>query len=703
MDKFHIDIDGFQLSVDPDFTIMKAAESEDIFIPHLCHHPDLPDTGGCGLCVVEIEGETEPLRACMTKVKDGMKIITKSERLDQMRRLSMELMLANHIDDCTTCPKYLKCELQSLIQYLSVSTSRMRRTLNSTPVNTSNPLIVRDLNRCVSCGRCVRVCRDVRGVGILEYQKNEYERTFVGVTENKSLAEANCMFCGACIEVCPTGALQDKDGLFKEGIREEVLVPCKNECPAHIDVPRYIRFIKEGNYSQAAAVVREKAPFPRILGMICVRFCEKGCRRNELSGPLSIRELKRFAAENDDFNWKEKAFKKQPTGKKVAVIGSGPAGLTSAYFLSKLGHTVDVYEKLPIPGGMMAAGIPEYRLPLDVVNEEIEIIKEFGVNIITNSKIEGTAQLIEKGYDSVLIAVGTDKGVRIPIPGANLPDVHLNIDFLRQDLSGEPINLKQSAIVLGGGNVAFDCARSLKRYGVDKITLICLEDRETMPADREEIEEALEEGIEIINNRTFIKIQEKQEKVTGVKCRTVEDFNFDHEGKLNLNIVENSDEIISGEMVIFAVGQKPDLEGFKDLSVDKKGNLLTGKNNDTNIPGIFAAGDVITGTSSVIEAVANGRAAASSVDIFLGGDGNIYEELSEKQNIDNAIGVIKGFSDFKRTNCALLSPSERADNFDLINKGLTETQAIEESSRCLQCDLRPQLTKQKFWSEYSRR
>lgn len=700
MSKIKIVINGMELDADENKTIMEVAEEADIYIPHLCHHPDLPDVGGCRLCVVEIQGKDEPQTACTTKVEQGMIVKTKSDKLDNMRRLSMELMLANHVDDCTTCPKYLKCELQSLIQYLGVSTSRLRRTLNAVNVDTNNPLIVRDLNRCVACGRCVRVCQDIRGVGILGLDKNEEDRTYVGVKGNLSLEDANCRFCGACVEVCPTGALQDKKGIFKEGNRNDVLIPCKHECPAGINVPKYVRFIKEGNFDEAAAVIREKAPFPKSLGLVCMRFCESGCRRKDINGAVSIRDLKRFAAEKDSYKWKEKSFRKESTNKRVAVIGSGPAGLTASYYLAKLGHTVDVYEKLPIAGGMLSAGIPDYRLPKEVVESEMDVIREAGVNIITNSKIESLTSLKDKQYDVVLIAVGTDKGVRIPIPGADLKDVYVNIDFLRRDLINLNIDMKKSVVVLGGGNVAFDCARSAKRLGCEKVSVVCLEGKDNMTASSEEIEEAKEEGIEIYNSRTFLRVGEKDGNVIGILCQEVEDFHFDENKKLVLKIKEDSEHLIPGEMIIFATGQRADLTPFEQIELSPRGLVNVDDSYKTNIDGVFAVGDAVTGTASVIGAIAGGRKAASNIDIYLGGDGVIEEVLSSEQPLDPKIGMEESFAKKECSQYQCVSVDKRINNFDLMTVGLDEITAQCEASRCLQCDLRPKLTKAKFWTEY---
>lgn len=700
MNQVKIEIDGMEVYTEKGKTIMEAAEHADIYIPHLCHHPDLHAEGGCRLCVVEINGKKEPQTACTTLAEEGMSVNTKSEDLDRLRRLSMELMLANHVDDCTTCPKYLKCELQSLIQYLGVSTSRLRRTLNAVNMETGNPLIIRDSNRCVACGRCVRVCRDVRGVGILEYHKNEEDRITVGVTGDLSLAKADCRFCGACVEVCPTGALQDKKGTFKEGNRQDILIPCKQECPAGINIPKYVRLIKEGKYEQAAAVVREKAPFPKSLGLVCMRFCESACRRKEINGAVSIRELKRFAAEQDTYQWKEKSVFKPKTEKKVAVVGAGPAGLTAAYYLVKSGHAVDVYEKLPVAGGMLSAGIPDYRLPASIVEEEIAVIREAGVKIFTNRKTNSLEELRNLGYEAILIAVGTDKGVRIPLPGADLFNVHVNIDFLRRDLLNTHMELKDSVVVLGGGNVAFDCARTAKRLGCSQVSVVCLEEEGSMTAGEEEITEAREEGIQIYNGRTFVRIIEKDGKAAGVLCREVESFTFDENRKLILTEKEDSDHVIPGEMVIFSTGQKPDLESFEELSLNRRGLMETDSSGNTGIKGVFAAGDAVTGTASVIQAIAGARKAASEIDRYLGGDGNIEESLSEYQEADGFIGKSEGFAELDRRTYRCISLDQRKDNFNLMTEGLEEAEARCEAERCLQCDLRPRLTRSRFWTEY---
>jgi len=419
--------------------ILEAALDAGIYIPNLCHHPDLKPIGACRLCVVEVEGRIDILTACTTQAETGMLVKTKTPKVEQIRRLALELMLTVHPADCSTCPKYGKCEFQSLTQYVGVSNGRLRNRHKALPVNTTNPLFVHDLSRCVLCGRCVRACQELRGVKVLDYNKKNGE-TYISPALELPLVDAGCKFCGACVEVCPTGTIRDHEGLLKTGvIRKESLVPCKTTCPAGIDIPRYIRLIRENKPSNAAAVIREKVPFPMSLGYVCNHLCENACRRKEVNESISIRDLKRFAAENDDKQWKDKSKQAPSTGKRVAVIGSGPAGLTAAYYLAKQGHGVIVFEELPLPGGMLRFGIPEYRLPSEVITEEIKEIESIGVEIRLNTRVDFLDTLFKEGYKAVLVAVGAHQGVKLPIPGADLDGVLVNIAFLRDVRLGNKV------------------------------------------------------------------------------------------------------------------------------------------------------------------------------------------------------------------------------------------------------------------------
>jgi ferredoxin len=423
-----------------------------IYIPHLCHHSDLHPIGACRLCVVEIEGMEGLHTSCTTPASHGMVVKTKSAEINETRKLSMELMLSGHQVDCGTCVKYLNCELQSLKQYLVEDHLRLKNRSRLFGVTDKNPLFRHDPNKCVLCGRCVRACHELRGVGVLFYKKKG-EETYIGVgpdpDEDMSLADAGCRFCGACAEVCPTGAIMDKHEFGKGKNRKEALLPCGTTCPAEIDIPRYIRFIREKNYAAANAVIREKVPFSAVLGYVCNHACELACRRGDVNESISIRALKRFAAEHDrEMIWRQNLSMKPETGQKIAIIGSGPGGLTAAYFLAIQGHAVTVLEELPQPGGMLRYGIPAYRLPREVLDSEIQDIVNLGVEIKTNTRVENIDGLFEQGYAAVLIAVGTHKGVKLRIPGASGEGALVSTEFLRTVNLGKRVEMGKKVMVL---------------------------------------------------------------------------------------------------------------------------------------------------------------------------------------------------------------------------------------------------------------
>lgn len=697
----NIIVDGICLEVPENKNVLDCALEAGIYIPHLCHHPNLKEIGSCRMCIVEVEGEAEVVTSCTLKARDGIKINTNSDRLRKLRNLALELLLAGHPEECTTCPKYGNCELQSLIQYIGANNARMRHRSKGFKVEEGNPLIVHDMNRCVLCGRCVRACNELRGVKVLGYQKKDLEY-YVGAVQNKLLKDADCRFCTACTEVCPTGAIRDKISLIEaDQKREDAYVPCRYACPAHTDIPKYVRYVKEGKYDEAAAVIREKLPFPKALGYICSHACELQCKRNALNEPLSIRNIKRHAAEQDTgFFWRGKGKQLPDTEKKVCVVGGGPAGMTAAYYLRKQGHSVTIKEALPELGGMMRYGIPSYRLPRTIIEEEAEVIRGTGVLVETNTRVEQPTELLMV-YDAVLMTIGTHMGVRLPMEGNQLPGVLLNVDFLRNASMGRPTGIGKRVIVLGGGNVAFDCARTAKRLGADEIHLACLEARDKMPADEEEIIQAKEEGINIYSARTFERIT-GQDNATGVDFCEVESFTFDENRRAVITKKVNSEHHIEADTIIFAVGQRPDINEAMGLPLGR-GNVISTIEGTTatDAKGIFAAGDATYGTQSVIKAIASGRDAASEIDRFLGGDGDISEKLAPEQKSNLYIGQKECFASLPREPEEIISVEKRKDNFDLVNHGICEGRISEEANRCLQCDLRLQITKPRIWSDYT--
>ncbi|MCF0127455.1 MAG: (2Fe-2S)-binding protein, partial [Pseudobutyrivibrio sp.] len=401
MSNVNITIDGVKLSVPEGMNVLDAALENGIYIPHLCHHKDLNPLGSCRMCIVEVEGQEGVTTSCTLKATEGLVVTTKTPEIERLRMLALELLLAGHPEDCSTCPKYGSCELQMLIQYIGPKTGRLKHRVKGFAPNSANPLIDHDMNRCVLCGRCVRACNELRGVKVLQYNKRDME-TYVGTLQDKLLIDSDCRFCQACVEVCPTGTIRDKLA-SSEKPKEDVVIPCKAGCPAHTDVPRYVRHVKNGEWDEAAAVIREKAPFPHTLGLICNHACELECKRNYLNQSTSIRNIKRYAAEHDTGKyWKGKGKQLPDTGKKVCVVGAGPAGLTAAYYLRKQGHAVTLKEALPTVGGMLSYGIPSYRLPRNVVAEEAAIIEKQGVKIEVNCKVDKPVDLL-KEYDAVVM------------------------------------------------------------------------------------------------------------------------------------------------------------------------------------------------------------------------------------------------------------------------------------------------------------
>jgi formate dehydrogenase (NADP+) beta subunit len=701
LDTITIEIDGHQVQTQRGKSILEASLEAGIYIPHLCYHPDLSPAGACRLCIVKIEGTDELTTSCTTPALDGMIIKTRTEQIDRLRRLAMELMLSGHPADCSSCIKYLNCELQSLKQYLVNDESRLKKRSRSFLINNSNPLFAFDHNKCVLCGRCIRACHELRGVGTLFYKKNDKE-SYTYTLSDLPLIDSGCRFCGACAEVCPTGAIMDKDESARGTRRKTALVPCKFKCPAEIDVPRYVRFIREKNYSAAAAVVREKVPFPRVLGYVCDRPCEEVCRRSEVNQAISIRELKRFSAEHDNEKlWQKNINRKEPTGKKVAVIGSGPAGLTAAYYLANQGHTVTVFESLPLAGGMLRFGIPEYRLPRDVLDSEIKDIADMGVKIKTGNRIESLERLFDQGYNAVLVAIGAHRGQKLALPGADTKGVFIGINFLRDVNSGQSVGIGKRVIVLGGGNVAFDCARVARRLGAEEVHVACLEARSQMPASAEEIEQGEQEGIVIHPSKTCVRILNDKGVLQGIECLDVESFTFDENKNPRIEVRENSLSFLEADSLIFALGQRPDIPSDFQLETTAGGLIeMDAYTLNTSREGVFAAGDAANGTTSVIRAIASGRKSAAVLDRFLDGSGNFDEQFAPESLPEKFLGAVEGFSRLARVDISDVEPEARLQSFCRIVCDMDEMMADRESKRCLQCDLRLKITKVKFWGDY---
>lgn len=463
-----------------------------------------------------------------------------------------------------------------------------------------------------------------------------------------------------------------------------VKAPCSHTCPAGIDVPRYVRFIEQGRPDEALAVIREKIPFPSVCGMVCFHPCETKCRRGQLDEAIAIRELKRYAAEHGGNLWKKRAVAAPATGKKVAIVGSGPAGLTAAYYLAKLGHSVTVLESLSEPGGMLRMAIPEYRLPKDVLAAEIVEIEDLGVDIKTNTEVHYVESLFQQGYDAVFVAIGAQNDIKIGIDGEEHPAFIDRLAFLRDINMGEEVSLGDRVAVIGGGHAAIDVARTARRLGSKEVTIIYRRSRDDMPAGSEEIEEAMAEGVDILELTMPLKVVSEKGGIA-LECVSMKPGAIDSSGRRRPETVDGSERVLNFDNVIASIGQRLMVSDEFDLPVGK-GNFIKVNSDTLATPkkGVFAGGDAVTGPASVIEAIAHGRQAAVSIDKYLGGRGNIDEILSSSEG---EVAPLEEAEEKRRPQAPTLSPEQRLCGFNQVELGYNGEMAVEEAGRCLRCDL----------------
>jgi len=458
-----------------------------------------------------------------------------------------------------------------------------------------------------------------------------------------------------------------------------------------MDIRGYVDLVAQGKIMEALQVIRDDNPFPSICAYICNHPCEEACRRCQVDKPVAIRALKRFAVE---FGGDRMIPTKAETthSERVAIVGSGPAGLSTAYYLRKLGYTVTIFEADSEPGGMLRVGIPEYRLPPKVIDTEIQRLTQMGVEIRVNTRVVSLNLLFGMDYKAIFVAIGAHRGRKLGIPGAESDGTWTAVAFLRHAHLSHKVYTGETVVVLGGGNVAFDCARTARRLGATEVHVACLEPRDKMLADAVEIEQAEEEGIIIHPSRTFTRILEQSDHVAGVECLNLRSMEFDKEGKLHLDIIEGSEHSLAADMVIFAIGQGPDLDLFSGLSgieVTKQGTIIVDHDTlSTRHPGVFAGGDLVTGTASATQALATGREAAFRIDEYLQ---HKYPQVHKEEEVslkgDLLPKTIEMIKKTERLEPSVLSTRKRVKSFEPVELVYDWEAAVNQARRCLRCGM----------------
>ena len=469
--------------------------------------------------------------------------------------------------------------------------------------------------------------------------------------------------------------------------------PCANACPAGVDVPSYVSLVSEGRYAQALEIHRKRNPFPLVCGRICPAFCERSCRRGELDQSVAIRQIKRFMADQEMNEPWTPPLLEPKKGEKVAIIGSGPAGLTAALRLSQWGYEVTVYEALPVAGGMLAVGIPEYRLPRETLKVEIDNIKRAGVEIVRNSKLGRDFTLDDlldhEGYQAVVLAIGAHLSRSLRIAGEELDGAWGGVEFLQNVALGKPPDLAGKWVaVIGGGNTAIDAARTAIRLGACEVNLVYRRTRRDMPAQDLEIQEAEEEGLKmhfLVNPTRIVG----NGKVEGLELIVQELGEFDNSARRRPHPIEGSEFVLRVDVVIAAIGQSTGIACLQGCGVESERSSAIKVDGQlaTTREGVFAAGDAVLGPATVIEAVAQGNAVAQAVDSYLrGGEPEskdewlAYHEMPLTWNVDD-------YAEATRPEMPVQAPNVRRHNWQQVELGFSEATCLQECRRCLRCDL----------------
>ena len=523
-----------------------------------------------------------------------------------------------------------------------------------------------------------------------------------------------CNACGDCEAVCPV-QLPDE---FNEGLGSRKVIhklypqtipnvysidkgdppPCRSTCPAGVNGQGYAALIAQGKFGEAVTLIRQRHPLPSVCGRICHHPCESTCNRREIDEPVAINALKRFAGDYERQRRKKEGtgpdlpFVAPKNGQKVAVVGSGPAGLTAAFDLAQQGCEVTIFEAASEPGGMLRLGIPDYRLAKDVLKEEIDDILALGIELKLNAPIgpgRSLEDLKEQGYQAIFLAVGAHRSLLLEIEGEELEGALQGVEFLRNANLGLDANVGKKVLVIGGGDVAMDGARTALRLGAE-VTIVYRRSREEIPAREEELRFAEEEGIEFLYLTAPARILgDENGRVKGLECVRMELGEADESGRRRPVPVEGSEFVVEADTVIAAIGQAPDLAFLGEngsTSTTSRGTFQVDPMTlETGNPGVFAGGDAVLGPASAVEAVAQGHEAAESIRRYL--EGMDLKQGREKPEQETASVPQRKFAPIPREQMVHLDPAARRSNFAEIEQGLTEEQAIVEAGRCLQCGI----------------
>jgi len=568
-------INGKPITVPADKTILQVCRDLNIDqIPTLCYDDKLPPFGSCFLCVVELEGQSRLFPACSTKVNDGMKIQTRSEKVVRARKTCLELLLSDHYADC--------------------------------------------------------------------------------------------------------------------------FGPCRLNCPADVDIQGYMSLINLGKFKEAVALIKEKNPLPSVCGRVCTRKCEINCRRSLVDAPVGIDFLKRYAADQDMIGEMWRPETKPDNGVPIAIIGSGPAGLTCAYYLVNEGYRPTVFEALPETGGMLRYGIPEYRLPKDVLDKEINWILDLGVDLRTNQTLGKDFtidDLFKRGFKAVFVGLGAQVGKPMAVEGENVDGVLSGVEFLKQVQMKTNPALNGRVVVVGGGNTAIDAARTSLRLGADEVILLYRRTRKEMPANNMEIEAAEHEGVEMEFLAAPIRVNVDNNRMASLTCIRMELGEPDSSGRRRPVEIKNSDYILKADWVISAIGQEPDLSGVDGNGGIKvtKWKTIVAKDGtfNTGRAGVFSGGDVVTGPADAIDAIAAGRMAARAIDKYI--KTGVIEPLVDRfeSKRDNFHKIqrsdIPQVQESERHSVNELPVAERIRTFQEVEFAYNDENAIAESLRCAEC------------------